>query len=262
MIDISAVEAALATAVIGRPVQYSPSVASTQELARAAAQAGAPEGLAVLAGQQTAGRGRAGRAWWSPPAGGLYLSLLLRPRLAAEYVSWLTMCLALGTAEAVQDVCGLRPGVKWPNDLEVNGRKLAGILCEGAFQDDRLSYVIAGLGLNVALDFSSRPDLAGSATSLQAELGQPVDLTGLVVAVLTRIEDHYLALQQGVSPQPAWASRLATLGQPVQAVGEDGRIIRGLASAVLPDGALCIRLVDGRQEIVRAMDVTVRVRQD
>ena len=100
-LDIAKVQRMLSTSQLGRPLHYLPSVASTQDVAREAALSGAPGGLAVVAGQQTAGKGRAGRAWWSPPTGGLYVSLLLRPVLPPEHVSWVTMCLALGAAEAL-----------------------------------------------------------------------------------------------------------------------------------------------------------------
>jgi BirA family biotin operon repressor/biotin-[acetyl-CoA-carboxylase] ligase len=257
-IDVAAVQANLATAVLGRPLIYRERVASTQDIVRAAANAGAPEGLAVFAGHQVAGRGRAGRTWWSPPGGGLYLSLLLRPSLSGERLPWVTMCLALGTAEAVEQVCGLRPDLKWPNDLEIRGRKLAGILAEGVFGADRLDFVVAGLGLNASVDFDSQLDLQGTATSLQQELGRPVDVAALLVAILERTDDHYLALRQGTSPLPAWSARLVTLHRGVEAHMPDGRLISGTATGVLPDGALRIRLSDGREEILRAVDVTLR----
>ncbi len=256
--DVTAVQRTLSTVQLGRPLRYLPSVASTQDVAREAALAGAPGGLAVVAGQQTAGKGRSGRSWWSPPAGGLYVSLLLRPVLASEHVSWVTMCLALGAAEAIEAVCGLRPDLKWPNDLEWQGRKLAGILAESAFTGNKLDFVIAGIGLNVAVDFSSQPELARSAISLQAAAGRPVDSSALLVALLSWVETHILALEQGISPLDAWKERLVTLGRRVQARSFDGRVLSGVAVDVLQDGSLLLRLDNGAEEIVRAADVTLR----
>jgi len=115
--------------------------------------------------------------------------------------------LGLGTAAAVEQICGLRPDLKWPNDLELRGRKLAGILAEGAFTGDRLGYVVAGLGLNANVDFAAKPDLQTIATSLQQELGRPVDMAALLVAILERTEVHYLELRRGISPVPAWSAR-------------------------------------------------------
>jgi len=250
--------ATLNTHLLGRPLRAYSAVSSTQEIARAEAEQGAAEGLAVVASEQVAGRGRLGREWWSPPTGGLYLSLLLRPRLPAERLAWVTMAVALGAAEAVEQATGLPVDLKWPNDLEVRGRKVAGILAEGAFVDGRLAYVIAGLGLNVDMDFSGQPDLQARATSLSAELGQPVAEEALLAPILEHIEQHYLALSAGVSPVSAWSARLVTLGQPVEVSLADGRRLAGLAEQVEPDGALRLRLADGRLEIVRAGDVSLR----
>ena len=261
-LDIAKVQRMLSTSQLGRPLHYLPSVASTQDVAREAALSGAPGGLAVVAGQQTAGKGRAGRAWWSPPTGGLYVSLLLRPVLPPEHVSWVTMCLALGAAEAIEVVCGLRPDLKWPNDLEWQGRKLAGILAESAFTGNHLDYVIAGIGLNAAVDFSPQPELARTAISLQTALGRPVDSSALLVALLSWVETHLMAMEQGISPLAAWKERLVTLGQPVQAKGLDGRVLSGVAADVLQDGSLLLRLDNGAEEIVRALDVTLRGSSD
>jgi BirA family biotin operon repressor/biotin-[acetyl-CoA-carboxylase] ligase len=259
-LDQASVEARLRTSLLGRPLVYQASVESTQDAARKAAQTGAAEGWAVVAGQQTAGKGRAGRSWWSPPSGGLYLSLLLRPNLTNEFTPWVTMTLALGAAEAIAQVCGLAVDIKWPNDLQWQGRKLAGVLAEGAFTGNRLDYVIAGIGLNVAIDFSSQPELADSAVSLQAAADRPVDPVELLAALLERTERHYLALRAGHSPLAAWQARLHTLGRPVVARAANGQIHSGIARAVLPDGALRIDLDGGGSAVVRASDVTLRER--
>ncbi len=259
-LDQTAIEARLRTVVLGRPLVCLERVESTQTVVREAARRGAAEGLAVAAGQQTAGKGRAGRSWWSPPSGGLYLSLLLRPNLPGELIPWTVMALALGAAEAVEQLCGLSVEIKWPNDLLLQGRKLAGVLAEGAFTGSRLDYVVAGIGLNVATDFSGQPELAGTAISLEAALGASVDPASLLAALLERSEQHYLAMQAGVSPLAAWQARLETLGRPVTVHLADGRQLHGVARAVLPDGALHIDLEGGGSQEVRANDVSLRHR--
>lgn len=256
-LNSTAVQETLTTFQLGRPLRYLPSVASTQDVAREAALTGAPGGLVVVAGEQTAGKGRAGRSWWSPASGGLYVSLLLRPALRPEHAQWVTMCLALGAAEAIEAVCGLRPDLKWPNDLEWQGRKLAGILAESAFTGARLDYVIVGIGLNVAVDFSEQPELARTAVSLEAAAGRPVDSPELLGALLARVEAHLMAAEQGISPLTAWKDRLVTLQCAVEARGFDGRVLAGVAVDVQEDGSLVLQLDDGREEIVRAMDVTL-----
>jgi BirA family biotin operon repressor/biotin-[acetyl-CoA-carboxylase] ligase len=256
--DSNALTARLNTRLLGHPLTYLNSVASTQEVVRMAAREGAAEGLAVVAGQQTAGKGRAGRSWWSPPSGGLYLSLLLRPKLPGDLVAWTVMALSLGAAEAIEQVCGLHVEIKWPNDLQYQGRKLAGVLAEGAFTGQRLDYVIAGIGLNVTVDFTDQPELAQSAISLHQAAGRPLDPAELLAALLERTEAHYLLMQAGHSPLADWQARLHTLGRPVVAHLAGGRTLAGVASAVLPDGGLRIDLEAGGSEVVWASDVTLR----
>lgn len=260
--DLAVLETGLPTRLLGHPLHYVASVPSTQELALEAARAGAAEGMVVVAGEQTAGRGRGGRGWWSPPASGLYVSLLFRPSLAAKHLSWLTMCVALGTVQAIEDVCKVSPQLKWPNDLEWCGRKLGGILAEGSLSGDRLDYTVVGLGLNLNADFRRRPDLLGQAISLHEVTGHVVDPASLLLALLVCSEERYLAMRDGVSPVPAWAARLVTLGKQVVATSGDGQVFQGVAERVLPDGALGLRLDDGSVKSVTALDVTIRRMRD
>ncbi len=258
LLDPAAVAAQLHTTTLGHPLSLHARVASTQEIARAAAQAGAAEGLAVVAAQQTAGRGRGARTWWSPQDGGLYLSLLLRPALPATHIAWVTMALSLGAAEAINQLYGVEVGIKWPNDLQWHGRKLAGVLAEGAFLGNRLDYVVAGIGINLAVDFSTQPELVDIAVSLHQAADQAIDAAALLAALLHRTEHHYHLLQAGHSPLPAWKERLHTLGQPVTATGANGETITGTAHDVEADGALRIALPDGGWRLIRAGDVSLR----
>jgi len=257
-LDCAAVTAHLRTTTLGRPLSFHARVASTQEIVRAAAQNGTAEGLAVVAGQQTAGRGRATRTWWSPAGGGLYLSLLLRPNLPAARIAWVTMALSLGAVEAIGQCCGLPVDIKWPNDLQWQGRKLAGVLAEGAFAGNRLDYVAAGIGLNLAVDFSEQPELAAIAVSLHEAASRPVDPALLLAALLNHTEHYYHLLQAGHSPLPAWKERLHTLGHAVTAFTADGETFTGVACDVEPDGALRIELPQGGYRVVHAGDVSVR----
>ncbi|HRX01646.1 MAG TPA: biotin--[acetyl-CoA-carboxylase] ligase [Anaerolineae bacterium] len=243
--------------LIGSTLTVLPVVDSTQNVAREAALRGQPEGLAVVAGQQTAGKGRLGREWWSPAEGGLYVSLLLRPRITPDRLGWLTMVVSLGTAEAIEAVCGVSPDLKWPNDLTWRGRKLAGVLAEASFADGQVSYVIAGIGLNLQMDFALRPDLAQRAVSLREITGRPVRIEPLLQALLERIDAHYLSLQGGVSPQPRWAARLRNLGQTVSVTTSEGKTLVGVAEGVEEDGRLVLRLADNSMLVLSAGDVTL-----
>ena len=243
--------------LIGSTLTVLPVVDSTQNVAREAALRGQPEGLAVVAGQQTAGKGRLGREWWSPAEGGLYVSLLLRPRITPDRLGWFTMVVSLGTAEAIEAVCGVSPDLKWPNDLTWRGRKLAGVLAEASFADGQVSYVIAGIGLNLQMDFALRPDLAQRAVSLREITGRPVPIEPLLQALLERIDAHYLSLQGGVSPQPLWAARLRNLGQTVSVTTSEGKTLVGVAEGVEEDGRLVLRLADNSMLVLSAGDVTL-----
>lgn len=163
-------------------------VGSTNDVARALASAGAPEGTTVLADQQTRGRGRRGRAWHSERGQSLLLSMIARPGApGAEAV--LSLRLGLAVARAIEAVTPLVVGIKWPNDLMLHGRKLGGMLCEGAVEGDRVASVVAGTGVNVLQNDDWSPPLAGSATSLASWVDQPPDIPELAGRVIGEWRD-------------------------------------------------------------------------
>jgi len=247
---------ALTTRRLGRPSLFYPCVASTNDLVHEQARAGAAEGLLVVADEQTAGRGRQGRAWWSPP-GGLWFSLLLRPLIPLERAGQLTMCLGLGAVEGIEQATGLRAGLKWPNDIVYAGRKLGGMLAELGISGQRLEYAVLGLGLNVNVSFDwpvAPTRLAGSATSLQIALGHPVDRLPLLAAIMARCEGWYERLLAGQSLHRAWADRLETLGQKVAAMLPE-ECIEGLAVGITPEGGLLLRTEEGILRTIWAGDV-------
>jgi BirA family biotin operon repressor/biotin-[acetyl-CoA-carboxylase] ligase len=261
-----AIRGALTTRRLGRPVLFYAAIGSTNDVARAQAEAGAPEGLLVIADEQTAGRGRLNRAWWAPPGSSLLFSLLLRPPLPPGQVAQLTMCLGLGAAEGVEEVSGLRPALKWPNDLLLDGRKLAGILTELDTAGERLEYAVVGLGLNVNLSpfdrrraCPERSEGAGpchfpNAISLQMALHRPVTRLPLLAAILARCEAWYDRLLAGESPHTAWAARLDTMGHQIT-IMTPGGMLRGVAVGVSPEGALLVRQENGQVCTVWAGDV-------
>jgi BirA family biotin operon repressor/biotin-[acetyl-CoA-carboxylase] ligase len=246
---------------VGRNLAYFPAVPSTNDIARRLAQDGAPEGTVVVADHQTAGRGRMGRRWCAPPGAGLLLSLLFRPQLAPHQVQRLTMVCSLAVLDAVAAETGLSLDLKWPNDVVAGGAKVAGLLSEVALPagaGGRVEYAVVGIGLNANLDPAELPaDLIMPATSLSALAGRRVARLPLLVALLAAVEARYLALRAGRSPHREWAGRLTTLGRRVAASGA-GTAWEGVAEAVDADGALLLRLDDGRTERVVAGDVTLR----
>lgn len=264
-ISAAAIASALTTRRLGRPTIWLATTGSTNDVAHERAAAGAPDGLLVVADEQTAGRGRLDRRWWSPPGCNLYLSLLLRPPIPAHRAGQLTMALGLGAVEGIEAVTGLRPALKWPNDLLLAGRKLGGMLTELSLDGERLVYAVLGLGVNVNVAFGPRspaaptpldpdPQLA-AAISLAMALGQPVDRLALLAAILARCEAWYERLLAGESLHTAWADRLETLGQAV-IVTTPGGVLRGTAVGVTPEGALLLHGAEGTVQTVWAGDVT------
>jgi BirA family biotin operon repressor/biotin-[acetyl-CoA-carboxylase] ligase len=262
---------------------YQPRLGSTNDLAKAQATAGAPEGLLVITEEQTAGRGRMARHWWAPAGSALLTSLLFRPTMpphksgkarhrrdSADHwplVQQLVMLCALAAADAVTELTSLIVDLKWPNDLMIGGRKLAGLLAESIFGGDQLQAVVVGMGINVNTDFTNAPPFMAPATSLRLELGRPVNRLSLLVAYLDGIARRYAQLQEGHSPFDEWANRLATLGQQVTArlgkqtatgTGEPSQYLSGIAQGVDVDGALLLRTADGTVHRLLAADVSLR----
>jgi BirA family biotin operon repressor/biotin-[acetyl-CoA-carboxylase] ligase len=229
-------------------------IGSTNDVAIAAAEAGAPEGLIVGANTQTTGRGRVGRSWASPPGAGLYVSVVLRP--AGPALQLLTIAAGVAIAEGVHAATGLDACVKWPNDLHVGSRKLAGILAEAGSSAGAVDHVVLGFGINI-LRAAYPPDVSARATSIESELGRPVD-RGLVLAeCLTALSNRYGMLQHDGAHDviAAWRRRAATsMGRAVE-WDIDGGSCQGRAEDIDATGALLVRVGD---RIVRVISGEVR----
>ncbi len=239
------VMAGLQTTQIGHPTLFFPVIGSTNAMAQNMADAGYDEGLVILADEQTAGRGRHGRAWIAPPGSSVLMSVLLRPSLPVEQVNYLTMIVALAAVEAIETVAGLPAGLKWPNDLVIQDRKVGGVLTESTFIGDRLSYVVVGLGLNINFDPAQIPGIPPTATSLMVACGRPLDRVVLIRAILEGVERRYQALLAGHSSYSDWVCRLTTLGRRVR-VKTPTAIVEGVAAEAGPEGHLIIRQEDGQ----------------
>jgi len=226
---------------------------STNDVARALAEAGAPAGTAVLADEQTAGRGRGGKGWSSPAGLGVWLSVVLRPEsLAAPGL--LPILVGLAAADALDPfVRPARVAIKWPNDLHLAGRKLAGILCEGSWDGARPGYVVAGIGINVLHSIDDFPtELQGTATSLRITAGWSpprADVAGAVAgALLRRLAQPPAEL--GGALLEALRGRDALLGRPVRVTGAEA--VTGTAMGITPAGALLVRTDAGALRTVRS----------
>jgi BirA family transcriptional regulator, biotin operon repressor / biotin---[acetyl-CoA-carboxylase] ligase len=242
------------------PLEVVASLPSTMARAGELAAGGAPEGATVVAEEQTEGRGRLGRTWVAPPGSSLLLSVVLRPRLPRE-AAWLTVAAAgVALADAVEAVAP-RPvavGLKWPNDLELGGRKAAGLLAEAHLGGQRLGWVVLGMGVNVGQrrqDFP--PVLADRATSVALALQAPVDRAGLLAAWAERFLDGYRHLAAG-TPGPVLAGyrrRLVTLGRRVRAERVGAEPVVGTAVDLTATGGLVVQTDAGARVDVLAADV-------
>lgn len=249
--DLSVVSADLETRFIGRRIIYNPKLPSTMAVARREARRGAPEGTVVVADEQTAGRGRMKRLWLSP-RGSISLSVILYPDML--YLPSLIMVASLAVAHTIRAVSGLRPQVKWPNDVLINGKKVCGILIESGVRGGAVDYAVIGIGINVNLGAA---DFSGfSATSLSDELGKDVSRLELTRKLLVEIERLYLSLPGGDDVYREWRDSLITLGREVRArMGETE--YRGTAESVDRDGSLLLRSPDGSRQRIPAGDVTL-----
>lgn len=245
------------TKAIGRDIRVFNETASTNDVAEKLARDGAKEGVVVFAEAQSRGRGRLGRKWSSPARKGLWFSVLLRPDLTPMECTRLTIAAVTAVARAIRNETGMLPQIKWPNDILIRGRKVAGILMELSAETDRVKHVILGVGVDVNLVASDFPaDLRKIATSLKLESGESVDRPGLAAAMLTELDRDYKRACGKGFPALAdeWEAQCVTLGSSV-VIHLGDRTIRGRAEALDDDGMLLVRTQHGRLERIIAGDV-------
>jgi len=232
----------LGAKVLGRQeIVFFPETDSTNTRAKELAASGAPEGTLVIAERQTAGRGRKGRAWFSPSGQGIYLSVILRPRISPVQAPGITLVAGVAAAEMLMErFPGLDVHIKWPNDILIGRKKVAGILTEIAGDMDEVGFVVSGMGLNVnARDFPE--DISAVATSIALETARSAERAPLVRGFLEAFEHWYNAfLTHGASPVlKRWKSLSRTLGSRVRVDGPGGRIT-GVAKDMDQNGGLLV----------------------
>jgi BirA family biotin operon repressor/biotin-[acetyl-CoA-carboxylase] ligase len=242
------IQEGLETAALGHKVYHHYETASTNRLARELAGQGAPEGVVVIAESQRSGRGRLARNWFSPP-GGIWFSLLLRPRLLPHQAQLLTLAAAVAAVEATAETSGLVAGIKWPNDLLLAGKKLAGILTEVSAEMELLHYLVLGVGVNANIPAAAFPaELQSTATSLLAQSGRMVDRAAWLRNFLQRFEKWYLEAQgqEFAGLLTEWRRYSLTLGSAVT-VCLPGRNVDGTAVDIDEHGALQVRTSAGME---------------
>jgi BirA family transcriptional regulator, biotin operon repressor / biotin---[acetyl-CoA-carboxylase] ligase len=239
---------------LGQRIERRGRVASTNDEAGLLARAGAPHGTVILADEQSAGRGRYGRSWHSPPGENLYLSVVLRPDIAPERAPPITLAGGLGVVDAVNKA-GVRASLKWPNDVLVGGKKLAGVLTEMNTRGQELEHVILGIGVNVNAH-ALPPEIASIATSLRLELGREVEREDFLSELLPALERWLDAFfEGGVSALgDAWTERAELAGSRVRAGAEDGPV-EGEPVGLDDEGALLVEDDAGRRHRVVSGEV-------
>lgn len=242
------------SARIGRTIEHHETIGSTNDRARELLADPDADGAVVVADEQTAGRGRRGRTWVSPPGTNLLMSVVLHPRLDAHDAWQLGFGAALAAAAACAQVAPVR--LKWPNDLvDVGGRKLGGLLVETVIEDDRLAGAVLGIGINVNWGRDDMPpEIAAGATSLANLRGDHVDRASLLADLLERMEAELDALERGRSPLERYRAACATLGAMV-VVATPERAIQGRAVDLDGTGGLVIEGTDGTRTTVAAGEV-------
>lgn len=254
------------TASAGRPpgtigwrVHYFEELESTQETAAMLASQGALHGEVVIAERQSAGRGRMGRRWHSPPGVNFYGTFILRPDLPVAEAARLSLVAGVAAAEALESVAPGIVALKWPNDVWLDGRKAGGIIAEAVTDSSqRLACVLLGIGLNLNLAPEQIPeDLRGKATSVLAATGKPCDREALAGALFSRLDTRYMETLSGgfATVRPIWERYSALTGRRVTVVDGQSRM-SGTVTGIAPDGALLLE-TDGRTVRMLAGDVTI-----
>jgi BirA family biotin operon repressor/biotin-[acetyl-CoA-carboxylase] ligase len=257
LLDGRDIKSRLATGVIGSQVFAFGRVGSTNDVAAALARGGAPDGCLVVAEEQTRGRGRLGRKWYSPPSSGLWFSLVLKPRMRSDISATVSLASALGVADALEERYGISAAIKWPNDVVVRGRKICGILTEAEFSGSRLNFIVVGIGINLLgarADFP--PDIRQIATSVLMESGGEVDRGEALAVLAGRIEARYLELQQHGFPgiRLEILRRSSLIGRMIR-VETGADVLEGTAADIDQGGALILRETSGSLRRVLAGDV-------
>ncbi len=250
----------LGRSIFSSHIHYHPSIDSTNAVAKELAGQGAPEGTLVTTEEQTAGQGRRGRSWVSPAGANLLFTVLLRPPIEADRVFVLTMVLTLAALEAVKRITGIKAMIKWPNDLYVGTKKLAGILTEFATRGKQVDWVVLGMGINVGWHPDVPEGGGAPATSLLEETGQRVSRNELLIEILKVFEGLYGQVVAGnmKALYEEWNQNCLVLGKAV-VVESDRERIEGKALCIDDFGALIIEDAKGVQRRILTGDVSLRL---
>ncbi len=248
----------------GRKLHFFESTGSTNPDAKRFAEEGEPHGTTVVADSQTAGKGRRGRVWESPAGTSIYFTIVLRPKFNPEKASMVTLVMALSVAEAICEVTGLSTGIKWPNDIVVNGKKVVGILTELSMTPElnEIQFLVAGVGVNVnqesAADFPE--EIRETATSLRMESGKNISRAILLERILARFEEDYEIFERTLdllTLKARYESHLVGINAGVRVLDPAGEY-NGTSRGISDTGELIVERENGERILVYAGEVSVR----
>lgn len=254
------IQLGLQTVSLGRNIHFEESIPSTQKIAHRLAYEGAEEGTLVVAEEQTAGRGRLDRTWFSPKYTGVWMSLIVRPEIPPPNAPQLTLLTAVAVVQGIQETTGLEPDIKWPNDILIHGKKVVGILTELQAEADRINSVIIGIGINVNQELEHFPEpINMTASSLSIEAGKKINRAELIQAILLKFEKLYREyLSSGFQVvKLLWESYAVSIGKQIVArtLTES---IEGVAMGITDDGVLMLKSADGTMHHIHSADIQLK----
>ncbi|MDD4923320.1 MAG: biotin--[acetyl-CoA-carboxylase] ligase [Dehalococcoidales bacterium] len=253
ILSVNNISNKLGTRFIGKRVVVYPQLASTMEIAKIAASNGVPEGTVIVAEEQMSGKGRLDRIWISPK-GCVTLSIILYPDI--KHLPSLIMVASVAIMHAIKKITGLKAVIKWPNDILINGKKVAGILIEGTIQHINVGYAVIGIGLNVDFNVKDYPEIAEIATTLSDEKGKYVSRLDIIRTLLVEFEKLYLSARDKDIVYREWRDNMDTIGKKVSA--KSGSIVyEGIVDTVAEDGSLILKTSNGEIINFTAGDVTL-----
>ncbi len=258
-LSVPEIKRTIKTRLIGEEVLIFDEVDSTNQIAMEMGAKGGEDGLVVIAESQLHGKGRLGRTWISPKGVNLYVSVLLRPEFSPHQASVLTMMASVAAAAAISKTTGLDAKIKWPNDILVEQKKVSGILTEMNAEEEKINYVVIGIGINVNMKKEDLPgNLRMPATSLMESLGRRVDRIEVLCAFLESLDSNYEDLKnRGImSIVQKWRMLCSTLNKRIKVV-LPGEVIEGVAEDITLEGGLVVRIGEELTKVIYAGDISV-----
>ena len=252
-------ESRMDTKWAGHPLSFYSTINSTNLRAKQDADNGAPEGALVVADMQTAGRGRRGRTWDSPAGKNVYFTLILKPDYVPDKASMVTLVMAMAVAEGIRSTCGAETGIKWPNDIVINGKKVCGILTEMSAEQGYIHHVVIGVGINVGRQ-EFAPEIATRAASLEGECGKRVPKAGLVANIMKAFEKYYEVFRKTTDLSllmEDYNALLVNRDREVRVLDPGGEYT-GVSRRINETGELLVELPEGGLSRVYSGEVSVR----